>query len=201
MIVLASAFEEEYMLNWDGMQPISLSLGVDSSMKAIGFYSVSIEGKPDVYDDASQLSSIQDSSCKTIIASHVLEHFNYSGRGEARSKKVIDILKVWGSKLVDGGTLYISVPDWEKLISVMLKYKDSYWNIGKTPFVDVIGPFFGGMNNAYNVHSMLFNFSFLKHCLEESGFKNVSIVEDVSCFTEFNGSSKHWCSVNVRAVK
>ncbi|NDV26714.1 hypothetical protein [Desulfovibrio sp. JC010] len=185
-----------------GIAPsMKLSLGLNTSMKSIGYTSVSLEGEPDIVDDAQELSKIPDESCERIIASHVLEHFDYSGRASQRVTKAIEILRVWHSKLVPGGMVYISVPDWEKLFAVMMNYKDNYWDIEDTPFIDPIGPIFGGMETAYNTHRMLFNFSCLKHCLEQADFTNVQPVENVALFTGFNGSARHWSSINVCAIK
>lgn len=180
---------------------LKISLGVNTSMTSTGFLSVSLDGNPDIFDDAAILDSIKNESCEIIIASHVLEHLRYTGRASNRVKKTIRILNLWNKKLIKGGKLYISVPDWEKLFAVMYKYRENYWNIEDTCFIDPIGPIFGGMQNIYNTHSMLYNFSCLKHCLESSHFQNIKLIDDLSCFTEFNSSSKHWCSINIYAEK
>ena len=110
----------------------------------------------DIIDDAKTLKTIEDSSCDMVYACHILEHF---GRHEFK-----DILKVWYTKLCKGGTLRLSVPDFDKVIDV---YK-------KTDDIEMfLGFLVGGQKDEYDFHNMIFNYKLLSEVLLGIGFKNI----------------------------
>lgn len=102
------------------------------------------------------LSFIPDGSVELIYTCHVLEHF--------KRRDVVRVLKEWHRVLQPGGVLRVSVPDFEKLCEVYLKYKDL--NL-------VIGALFGRQDYLYNIHYNAFDFPVLKQALEEAGFRDV----------------------------
>lgn len=123
-----------------------------------GFVNIDIVQKNSrvVIDDVSTLSTIKNNSVDLIYACHVLEHFP---KGE-----ILYILKVWNNKMKRGGTIRISVPDFN---SIVLQYEKSR-NLNS-----VIGLLYGGQRNEYDYHKVVFNFDTLSNLLEMAGFSNV----------------------------
>lgn len=163
---------------------MKLCIGLNESLKKIGgnWRSLSMEGTPDIKDDARILKEIENESCEEILASAVLEHLDYRGWGSKRVEKTIVILKLWYSKLIMGGKIYITVPDLDVVIEVLTKYRERYWEIRETVYKDIIGCLYGAGQNQYNFHSMVYNYPCLKHCLKQAGFTNIRKVkpEDIS---------------------
>ncbi|MBC8132747.1 MAG: methyltransferase domain-containing protein, partial [Deltaproteobacteria bacterium] len=63
--------------------------------------------------DARDLSQFADGTFDVIYASHVVEHLDYKD-------ELVATLQQWRRVLVPGGTLYVSVPDFERLASLFL---------------------------------------------------------------------------------
>jgi len=103
------------------------------------------------------LSIFPNEYADLLYASHVLEHISYN----ALSK----VLKEWHRVLKKGGVLYISVPDFDKLIDV---YSSEQREI-KT----IISPLMGGQDHSFNYHKAAFNEKYLKELLLSIGFKEV----------------------------
>lgn len=112
----------------------------------------------DLVEDIAVLKTVSDNSIDLIYACHVLEHF---GRVEYMA-----VLERWHLKLKEGGTLRISVPDFEK---VVLMYNKGY------ELKRLWGFIYGGQTYEYNFHYVGFDFKTLKGNLEEIGFKNVRL--------------------------
>jgi hypothetical protein len=64
-----------------------------------------------------------------------------------------------------GGTLRISVPDFERILDI---YKAENGSIEK-----IEGPLLGGQNYAYNFHMSVFNKTYLSKLLREAGFTDI----------------------------
>jgi predicted SAM-dependent methyltransferase len=123
-----------------------------------GFVNVDIRDLPnvDLLDDISKLNNVEENSIDLIYACHVLEHF---GRHEYMS-----VLKRWYDVIKDGGTLRISVPDFEQVVRYYNKHKD----ISK-----LIGFLYGGQTYEQNYHYCIWDFKSLQNDLESLGFINV----------------------------
>jgi len=179
---------------------IKLCLGVNRSMKEIGWISVDVQGKPDILDSAKTLQKIQPNSCEQIIASHILEHLEYAGYGEQRIIQTVQVLKIWRSKLIPGGNIFIAVPDADKMANIITAYPDSYWTNKNPSGIDIVGPLFGGDHGSGDFHSMLYNFLTLKYCLEQAGFKNIYKMENSAYFLpEYNASAGDAISIHIYA--
>jgi predicted SAM-dependent methyltransferase len=76
----------------------------------------------------------------------------------------LDVLKVWNNKLKRGGTIRISVPDFNSIVLYYEKNRD---------LNSVIGLLYGGQRNEYDYHKVVFNFDTLSNLLEMAGFSNV----------------------------
>jgi len=157
-------------------------------MEKIGWLSLDMRGSPDILDDAKTMKKVKDESCEQIIASHILEHMQYIGRGEERVLQTINILKLWRSKLFSNGKIFISIPDADVIIDTLFKYKECYWALNDiVEKGDILGYLYGYMAESWDSHSMLYNFSCLKYCLQQAGFINIQRIFDVSQFLpEYN---------------
>jgi predicted SAM-dependent methyltransferase len=166
--------------------------------KIEGFLNVDIrpELNPDIIDDISKLNKIENSSVNLIYACHVLEHF---GRHEYKN-----VLKRWYEILSDGGTLRISVPDFEKVVEYYNKHKN---------LKSLLGFLYGGQNYPENFHFCTFDFLTLESVLKEIGFSHVktydwrktehSFIDDYSqaYIPHMDKENGMLMSLNIEAIK
>ena len=142
-----------------------------------------------------RLKRLQDSSVDLIYACHCLEHFEYL--------KTQIVLEEWHRVLKKGGTLRLSVPDFDKLLII-------YTDHGKD--LDIIIPqLMGGQDNKYNFHLTAFNRVNLYRFLENVGFSNIREwvpgSDDLTTFNDFSVYRKevygklYEVSLNVEAIK
>jgi len=110
----------------------------------------------DIVDDVSTLNRIENSSCDLIYASHVLEHFD---RIDYRK-----VLRAWVSKLKNGGTLRVAVPDFGSVCTMYAINKN---------IKEMIGMVVGTHDIAYEGHKMIFDCDLLTSNLEDVGLTNV----------------------------
>lgn len=124
-----------------------------------GYINVDIreETNCDVIDDISKLTSFEKDDVDLIYACHVLEHFT---RNEYK-----DVLKRFKEVLKDGGTLRLSVPDFEQVAYL--------YSEGEYTLKQMMGFLYGGQDYDENFHYIAFDFNTLKEDLEELGFKDV----------------------------
>jgi predicted SAM-dependent methyltransferase len=103
--------------------------------------------------DASDLRRFADSTFTEIYASHVVEHFDYTGA-------LLATLKEWLRVMVPGGTLYVSVPDMDVLARLFL---DSASLTFQERFM-VMRMIFGGHIDKYDYHLVGLNEELLADC-------------------------------------
>lgn len=110
----------------------------------------------DYVTSADKLDMFKNDSVDLIYACCVLEHF--------KRNKTEDVLREWYRILKPGGVLRLSVPDFEKLVEVYLKYKDLKL---------ILGPLVGRQDYPENTHYVIFDFSTLSETLKKVGFKRI----------------------------
>lgn len=95
-----------------------LHLGCGNT-KLDGFINIDIRQTPatDRVMDISDLAEFSDNSVDMIYASHCLEHFNF--------RIVPDILCEWNRVLRKGGELVVRVPDFDILVNIYLRRRNS----------------------------------------------------------------------------
>ena len=116
----------------------------------------------DVIDDVSVLSQFKPGTIESIYACHVLEHFSHE-MGEV-TIKCTAVLKRWHELLVPGGTLYLAVPNLDKIFKAILKgrgYKDT---------LGYIMAVYGGQDYPQNIHYTGFTKKTLVDLLKSLGF-------------------------------
>ena len=110
------------------------------------------------YVTASPLMPSVPSNCANLIyACHVFEHFPFRHQGE--------ILLRWKNILTPGGSLMLSVPDFEKLSSYLLALDADFENAQ--------GMLMGGQDYPGNVHFAVFTDRHLRKVLSDAGFVNI----------------------------
>jgi len=122
--------------------------------------------------DAADLARFPDGTFVEVYASHVLEHFDY------RDKLPV-VLAEWRRVLQPGGTLYVSVPDLERLCHL-------YLTPGLTPDgrYQVMRMMFGGHEDAYDYHMGGMDEFFLGYQLQQAGFTAIRRVPSFNLFED-----------------
>lgn len=123
-----------------------------------GFIHIDIRKFPhiDYVASVDKLNMFKDKSVDLIYSCCLLEHF--------KRYETENVLKEWYRVLKPGGILRLSVPDFEKLIEVYLKYHDLKL---------VLGALVGRQDYPENTHYMVFDFEILSELLKKVGFKRV----------------------------
>lgn len=175
-----------------------LCLGKNVSTKLNGYLSVDLNGSPDIKNDIFVLDLVEENSCEIIVASHVLEHGYYQGDGPDKIKDVVRVLELWKSKLIDGGRIFIAVPNFDFIVNEYLKNREMYFY--NNP--DILGCMLGGCEVTQK-HNMVFNFYALKFVLEKAGFVDVYQMKlgDQEFLPGINTASTDMRSLNVGAKK
>jgi predicted SAM-dependent methyltransferase len=164
-----------------------------------GFVNVDIDpalSAVDVVDDAATLGRFAGGTAALIYACHVLEHFPHD--------EVPRVLRRWHTVLEAGGELRVSVPDIDRIVTI---YQRNWDHFHTPPHAPWIGLIYGGQLDAHDFHKTGFNFVWMKHLLEDSGFVDVEEyphaphwlgVRDASLASE---PFREFISLNVRATK
>ncbi|HAA29480.1 MAG TPA: hypothetical protein DCE56_19530 [Cyanobacteria bacterium UBA8553] len=142
------------------------------------------------------LSPFTDGSVNLIYACHCLEHFPYYS-------EVPKVLAEWYRVLKDGGTLRLSVPDFDLLLNI---YRENGNDINT-----IIGSLMGGQDYKFNFHMAVFNRSSLESLLKSTGFKLVQEWQpgsgELTTFDDWSNRSilinnKYYpVSLNLQAIK
>ena len=149
-------------------------LHIGGQAAADGWELFSIDPKigADFVGDAVNLSRFEGETFDVIYASHVLEHFDYTGRLQMA-------LKEWHRALKSDGKLYISVPDIAVLCQLFLNPKFSVNDRFK-----LLRMILGGHCDANDYHYAGFDFEILQDFLGKAGFRNIERVERLGMFQD-----------------
>lgn len=141
--------------NDDGRVLLHLGCG---NVDGQGFINVDLKVAPHVHHihDVTDLSMFAENSVDLIYACHVLEHFPKQRLGE--------ILAEWRRVLRPGGTIRLSVPDFDKLLVL-------YEAAGRN--VEAIRQPLLGSEDGYASHLLIWNSGFLTELLQANGFFKV----------------------------
>lgn len=122
--------------------------------------------------DAADLSRFADGTFVELYASHVLEHFDFT-------EDVALVLKEWHRVLQPGGSLYVSVPDLERLCHL-------YLTPGLAPEarLKIMWMMFGAHSDSYDYHLVGFNADYLGSALHQAGFTDVRRVQGFDLFKD-----------------
>lgn len=121
--------------------------------------------------DATTLLEVPDGSCKVIYSSHLLEHFPHP--------TIPQILQVWYTKLLPGGTVVVNVPDLAWVCKEVVKYTkgdllQGYYDTfaGEHGLLSII---YGSESHAGEYHKGGFTKAYLERLLAEVGFVDISV--------------------------
>ena len=138
---------------------------------------------------------IPEAALDFVYLSHVLEHV---GRRE-----VVAALTELRRILRPGGTLRLSVPDFDHIVRI-------YAESGNT-ISAIDGPLMGGQDRPYNYHYAVFNAAHLRAKLEEAGFTDIRHWDPDDCahhdFDDWASGAIGWggrrfpISLNMEATK
>src|ERR1700761_9647650 len=94
---------------------VSRKLHIGGQVRKEGWEILDINPGPSVdhVSDAGNLGLFPNDTFAEVYASHVLEHFDYTG-------SLMAALKEWIRVMVPGGKLYVSVPDLDVLARLFL---------------------------------------------------------------------------------
>jgi predicted SAM-dependent methyltransferase len=120
--------------------------------------------------NCTDLSFLADASCAEVYASHVLEHLGYDLELPKALAGIYRVLK-------PGGRLRVSVPDMETLCRIFVHPSLS----GNDRF-HVMRMLFGGRTTPYDIHYVGLTLEFLTAFLTETGFRQVTRVEEFGLF-------------------
>lgn len=154
-------------------------------------YFINVDARPlphvdHVISDITDLSFLADNSVDLIYASHVIEHVSWRQQG--------DLFGQFFCKLASHGTLRISVPDFDKVVS---HYQRSGKNLS-----EVIRFLYGSQNHPHNFHRCCFNTAVLYQLFRHAGFIDIRSWNPatVTCH-DFEDFSSYGISLNMEAVK
>lgn len=179
--------------NDNGKVMIHLGCG---DVVAPGYINVDLKSATHVHfvHDVTNLPFFKDNSADLVYACHVMEHFPF--------EQIKRILWEWRRVLKIGGTLRLSVPDFDKLLVIYRRSNNEVESI-RQPLM--------GAEDGYFSHLLIFNLHFIKKLLEENGFENVRIwnpahvddhdFQDWSSRGLVYGDSTYQISLNVEADK
>ena len=142
-----------------------------------GFLHIDIADFPHISHRSSvdNLDFIKSETVDEIYTSHTFEYFD---RVEANS-----VLMEWNRVLKPNGQLYITVPDFDKLILI---YKES------KELQSITGPLFGRWTNPNSsillFHKTVWNFSDLTDALKINGFEDVKKFDPVNYLQQIDPS-------------
>ena len=104
-----------------------------------------------------KLEKFADNSISEIYLCHVLEHFTIH--------EIENLLKIFSKKLLLGGILRISVPNFDSILKI---YQLSHNNIDK-----IYPILLGGQDHIYNFHKSIFNKRNLTNLLTKNNFGHI----------------------------
>lgn len=123
--------------------------------------------------DAGDLSRFSDACFEEIYASHVLEHFDYTG---SLQRALVE----WRRVLAPAGRLRLSVPDLDVLAQLLVR-RDAFDVSQRFQIMRMI---FGGHVDGHDYHQVGLNYEFLSYFLGRAGFSNVQRVERHGIFQD-----------------
>lgn len=178
-------------LNKDGSVLIHLGCGQENNPNYINVDAIPLP-HVQIVSNVEKLIMFPGKYADLIYASHVLEHISH--------KNVIDVLIEWRRILKTGGILRLSVPDFDKIISI--------YNHENKEIESIVEPLMGGQNYEFNFHKSIFNETYLKKILADIGFSKITLWDPKSAkhysFHDWANKlikNKYPISLNIEAIK
>lgn len=128
----------------------------------------------DIVGNCLSLHAIADAGVEEIYASHVLEHLSYRD-------ELLQALREMARVLRPGGTLRISVPDFDQLVRLYLQP-----GLTIQERFSIMGTIFGGQRDEHDFHKTGLTFEFLEAYLGAAGFAAIERSEPFGLFDDFS---------------
>jgi predicted SAM-dependent methyltransferase len=166
-------------------------LHIGGHVSTAGWEVLDVNPRPGVdhVSNATKLDCFADDTFAQIYASHVVEHFDYTG-------ELLGALKEWRRILIPGGTLYVSVPDLDVLARLFLDRE-------KLSFQErflVMRMIFGGHIDKYDYHLVGLNEEFLTDVLRAAGFAGMQKVAAFGLFDDTSSLTLKGVPISVNIV-
>lgn len=171
-------------------QPIRLHIGGKKAREGWKIFDIESRDEVDFVGDVRDMTAFAEASCAEVYASHVLEHLP--------PQDILPTLNGLHRILRPGGTLYLSVPDFETLCWLFVSPLFS-----KPEKFHVMQMVFGGQINEHDVHRIGLTFDFLLDFLRDVGFASVEHVESFDMFPDVSNKvfAGHPISLNLVVTK
>ncbi|WP_411882788.1 class I SAM-dependent methyltransferase [Polaromonas sp. YR568] len=170
-----------YPKSGDGGLKIHLGAG---PINIQGWVSIDARQAPHIHlrSEGFALNEFADGAISEIYMCHVLEHFSFEEIGE--------ILRNFRKKLKVGGVLRLSVPDFDRLVTV---YQANGNNLELIKFA-----LMGGQDYEHNFHKSVFNHAALAGLLASCGFEHAT---EWSTLEEFGAHLGDWSETGFQTPK
>lgn len=122
--------------------------------------------------NAADLRRFADGAFAEVYASHVLEHFDFR-------HELGGVLREWHRVLAPAGTLYVSVPDLERLCHLYMTPR-----LAAETRYDLMTMIFGAHVDEYDYHRSGFDETYLLSQLLDAGFTAVRRVHNFNLFRD-----------------
>ncbi len=146
-------------------------MNIGGTEKKDGWETFNIKEGADHVGNAKDLSRFDDEIFDTLYASHVLEHFDFTG-------SLQQALKEWHRVLKPDGELYISVPDMKVLCELFNRAQNVQSRFAISRMM------FGGHCDKNDYHYTGLSFDILGQFLNEAGFSGMKKVDILDIFED-----------------
>lgn len=171
--------------------PIKLHIGGTQPREGWKILNINPGPHTDYVGNCVDLGRFADGSVSEIYASHVYEHLGFR-------EELPTALQETHRVLEKGGTLRISVPDFETLSRIFLNNQLS----GSERF-SIMVHIFGAQEDSHDFHKVGLTWGFLENYLKQAGFTKISRIPEFGMFDDYSSFRRFGIliSLNVIAVK
>ena len=160
----------------ESLKPEIRKLNIGGHQRADGWEIFNAVDAPEVdhLGNAADLSKFADETFESLYSSNVLEHIDYL--------QLEKLLREWKRVLIPGGKIYVSVPNFDKIATLLIKRKKSDL---KSQF-HLMRMIFGEHIDKSDYNCIGLNQTILTHFLHSAGFINIQKVDNFQFITGSN---------------
>ena len=172
--------------------PLRLNIGGTTPLDGWKIMNVQPGENVDYIGSCTDLGQFNNSTVDDVYASHIFEHLSYVD-------ELVDTLKGVHRILKTGGTLKVSVPDFDVLCIMFL-----YPSLSGEQRFYIMNMIFGGQQDPYDFHKVGLTWEFMSSYLDQAGFSSFRRVDEFGLFENDCSSIKlggQLISLNIIATK